>query len=399
VAPARHPAEPLTSRAAAAERPLENAMMHQTIPSGSPTVSEERDVHLRLDRLTKRYSDSVAVAALDLAVPKGELVALLGPSGCGKTTTLRMVAGLIKPTDGRIVVGGHDITATPTYRRDMGLVFQSYALFPHMNVAKNVAFGLEMRSVPKPEIERRVREALGMVRLEALAERKPRELSGGQQQRVALARALVIRPSILLLDEPLSNLDAKLRDEMRNEIRDIQQSLGITAVFVTHDQVEALSMCDKVVVMRGGRLEQVGTPVDVYEHPATPFVASFVGRTNRLEGTAEGDGRVSMGADVAQVRVSGRPGGKVEIMVRPHRMKLAEIGTGEDVASEGTNRLAGRLARVTFIGDLLQYHVDVGGTEIVVEAASDHGRGFRAVGTPVAVIWRIEDTMVFGRGA
>jgi putative spermidine/putrescine transport system ATP-binding protein len=392
----RHPIEPLTAPAAA-ERPLEKAMMHQTIRSGSPTVPDDRDVHLRLEGLSKRYGDSVAVATLDLAVPKGELVALLGPSGCGKTTTLRMVAGLIKPTDGRIVVGGHDITVMPPYRRDMGLVFQSYALFPHMSVAKNVAFGLEMRSVPKPEIERRVKEALGMVRLEALAERKPRELSGGQQQRVALARALVIRPSILLLDEPLSNLDAKLRDEMRNEIRDIQQSLGITAVFVTHDQVEALSMCDKVVVMRGGKLEQVGTPVDVYEHPTTPFVASFVGRTNRLEGTAQGDGRVAVGS--REARVPGRPGGMVEIMIRPHRMKLVEAGSGEDVAAEGVNRVAGSLTRVTFIGDLLQYHVDVDGAEIVVEAASDHGRGFRTVGTPVAVLWRVEDTMVFGRGA
>ncbi|EIM26351.1 ABC transporter ATP-binding protein [Microvirga lotononidis] len=370
-------------------------MMHQTIRSGSPTVSG-RDVHLRLDGLSKRYGDSVAVASLDLAVPKGELVALLGPSGCGKTTTLRMVAGLIKPTDGRIVVGGHDITVMPPYRRDMGLVFQSYALFPHMSVAKNVAFGLEMRSVPKAEIEQRVKQALAMVRLEALAERKPRELSGGQQQRVALARALVIRPSILLLDEPLSNLDAKLRDEMRNEIRDIQQNLGITAVFVTHDQVEALSMCDKVVVMRGGKLEQVGTPVDVYEHPTTPFVASFVGRTNRLEGTAQGDGRVSIGS--SEIRVPGRPGGRVEIMVRPHRMRLVETGSGQD-AAEGVNRVAGRLSRVTFIGDLLQYHVDVNGAEIVVEVASDHGRGFRTVGTPVAVLWRIEDTMVFGRCA
>jgi putative spermidine/putrescine transport system ATP-binding protein len=184
---------------------------------------------------------------------------------------------------------------------------------------------------------------------------------------------------------------------MRNEIRDIQQSLGITAVFVTHDQVEALSMCDKVVVMRGGRLEQMGTPVDVYEHPATPFVASFVGRTNRIEGIARGDGRVKIGG--TEVRVPGRPGGNVEIMIRPHRMKLVEAGSGEDMAAEETNRVAGRLTRVTFVGDLLQYHADVDGTEIVVEAASDHGRGFRTVGTPVAVLWRVEDTMVFGRSA
>ncbi|MBF9232311.1 ABC transporter ATP-binding protein [Microvirga alba] len=372
-------------------------MMHQKILSGTPTASTDSDVHLRLDGLTKRYGDSVAVAALDLAVPKGELVALLGPSGCGKTTTLRMVAGLITPSDGRIIVGGSDITTTPTYKRDMGLVFQSYALFPHMTVAKNVAFGLEMRSVPKHEIEKRVKEALAMVRLEALSERKPRELSGGQQQRVALARALVIRPSILLLDEPLSNLDAKLRDEMRTEIRDIQQSLGITAVFVTHDQVEALSMCDKVVVMKGGKLEQIGSPIDVYEAPATPFVASFVGRTNRLEGSANGDGTVIIGTAV--LRVPGRPGGKVEILVRPHRIKLVDANASPEGSAERFNRLAGTLTRVTFVGDLLQYHVDVAGTEVIVEAASDHGRGFWKAGAPVALSWRVEDTMVFGRGA
>jgi putative spermidine/putrescine transport system ATP-binding protein len=372
-------------------------MMHQKPLSGTPTASSDGETHLRLDGLTKRYGDSLAVAALDLAVPKGELVALLGPSGCGKTTTLRMVAGLIKPSDGRIVVGTNDITTMPAYQRDMGLVFQSYALFPHMNVARNVAFGLEMRSVPKAEIETRVREALAMVRLEALAERRPRELSGGQQQRVALARALVIRPSILLLDEPLSNLDAKLRDEMRNEIRDIQQSLGITAVFVTHDQVEALSMCDKVVVMKGGKLEQVGTPVDVYENPTTPFVASFVGRTNRLEGIAQGNGTVLVG--IMAVQVPGRPGGPVEILVRPHRIRLVDGDAAQGGSGDGMNRLTGRLTRVTFIGDVLQYNVDVAGTEIAVEAASDHGRGIRTVGAPVALAWRVEDTMVFGRSA
>ncbi|MCB8819801.1 ABC transporter ATP-binding protein [Microvirga rosea] len=372
-------------------------MMHQTILSGTPTALTSRDAHLRLDGLTKRYGDTEAVAALNLDVPKGELVALLGPSGCGKTTTLRMIAGLITPSGGRIVVGRSDITQMPVYRRDMGLVFQSYALFPHMTVARNVAFGLEMRGVSKPEIEQRVREALAMVRLEPLAERRPRELSGGQQQRVALARALVIRPSILLLDEPLSNLDAKLRDEMRNEIRDIQQNLGITAVFVTHDQVEALSMCDKVVVMKGGKLEQVGTPVDVYEHPATPFVASFVGRTNRLEAMGKGDGTAIAGGAV--LRIPSRAQGPVEIMMRPHRVRLTDSDGASASGGEGTNRLDGRLSRVTFVGDLLQYHVDVSGTELVVEAASDHGRVFRAVGAPVSLMWRVEDTMVFGRTA
>ena len=230
-------------------------------------------------------------------------MALLGPSGCGKTTTLRMVAGLIKPTDGRIVVGGHDITVMPPYRRDMGLVFQCYALFPHMTVAKNVPLGWRCATCRRPKSQR-VKEALAMVRLEALAERKPREFSGGQQQRVALARALVIRPSTLLLDEPLSNLDAKLRDEMRNEIRDIQQSLGITAVFVTHDQVEALSMCDKVVVMRGGKLEQIGTPVEVYEHPAIA-VRGLLRRSHQSAGR-RGEGR-RYGAGGHDVRQSSDP--------------------------------------------------------------------------------------------
>lgn len=369
-------------------------MQHKNL-SAAPSASTESNAHLRLDGLTKRYGESFAVASLDLSVPKGELVALLGPSGCGKTTTLRMVAGLITPSEGRIVVGGNDITAMPPYQRDMGLVFQSYALFPHMSVAKNVAFGLEMRKVPKAEIATRVKDALAMVRLEALAERKPRELSGGQQQRVALARALVIQPSILLLDEPLSNLDAKLRDEMRNEIRDIQQNLGITAVFVTHDQVEALSMCDKVVVMKAGKLEQIGTPVEVYEQPASPFVASFVGRTNRLEGMAKGDGTIQVGG--IALKVPTRTSGPVDIMMRPHRIRLLEAT--RDPADDSTNQIHGTIKRVTFVGDLLQYHVDVEGSEIIVEAASDHGRGIRNVGMPVTLSWRVEDTMVFGRSA
>ena len=215
--------------------------------------------HLVLERLEKRYGDSTVVSSLDLTVKRGEFIALLGPSGCGKTTTLRMTAGLVPASGGRIVIGAEDVTRLPEgrTRRDIGLVFQNYALFPHMTVAQNVAFGLEMRSVPKPEMQKRVSEALALVQLEAYGARRPRELSGGQQQRVALARALVIRPSLLLLDEPLSNLDAKLREEMRVEIRDIQRRLGITTVFVTHDQVEALSMCDRVAVMGGGRLVQV----------------------------------------------------------------------------------------------------------------------------------------------
>ncbi|WZB69991.1 ABC transporter ATP-binding protein [Achromobacter xylosoxidans] len=232
--------------------------------------------YLLLDGVTKRYSgQQAAVDDLHLALPRGKLLGLLGPSGCGKTTTLRMIAGLLSVTSGHIRVSGDDISNKPPHQRDIGLVFQNYALFPHMSAAQNVAFGLEMRGVGKAEIQARVDEALEMVRLPGYGSRRPREMSGGQQQRVALARALVIRPRILLLDEPLSNLDAKLRDEMRLEIRDIQQRLGITTVFVTHDQVEALTMCDVVGVMAGGRLAQLGTPQDIYERPATLFVADF----------------------------------------------------------------------------------------------------------------------------
>jgi putative spermidine/putrescine transport system ATP-binding protein len=224
-------------------------------------------------------------------VKQGEMVALLGPSGCGKTTTLRMVAGFVAPSAGRVLIGGTDVTQAPPHARDTGMVFQSYALFPHMTVAANVAFGLEMRRVGRAERDTRVREALRLVRLDGLEDRLPRQLSGGQQQRVALARALVVNPAVFLLDEPLSNLDAKLRGEVRMEIRALQQRLGLTTLIVTHDQEEALTMADRLVVMERGRVRQVGTAEELYERPADPFVAGFVGQCNLIEGTLEEAGR------------------------------------------------------------------------------------------------------------
>ena len=239
---------------------------------------------LDLDRVSKRFGDHVAVDDLRLGVDKGEFVALLGPSGCGKTTTLQMIAGFVELTSGAIRLDGRDLADISPAKRGLGIVFQSYALFPHMTAAENVAFGLEMRGVGRTERDARVREALAMVGLTGFAERYPRRMSGGQQQRVALARALVIRPNVLLLDEPLSNLDAKLREEMQIELRQIQRNLGTTTVLVTHDQIEAMALSDRIVVMNQGRVEQIGTPQETYERPASAFVSHFLGKTNEFCG-------------------------------------------------------------------------------------------------------------------
>ncbi len=349
---------------------------------------------LSIRSLTKRYETMVAVDDLNLEIAKGELVAFLGPSGCGKSTSLRMIAGLAPATSGTISIGGKDVTQLAPYRRDIGLVFQSYALFPHMSVLKNVMFGLEMRKVPAAEAERRAREAIAMVQLEGREDRRPAQLSGGQQQRVALARALVIQPSILLFDEPLSNLDAKLRDEMRSEIRSIQKRLGITSIFVTHDQVEALSMCDKVAVLNGGRLEQLGTPNDLYERPATAFVASFVGRTNRLSGVAEGN-RISVGGKA--LRAPGASKGKVELMVRPHRMVMTAAGeTMPDFGGEPINSIDGEIRDVYYAGDILHYEIDAGGQVMSVERTTSGGETPVSPGSAVNLTWRVADTLVFG---
>ena len=292
-------------------------------------------------------------------------------------------------------MGGRDLTEVPPYRRDMGMVFQSYALFPHMSVAANVAFGLKMRKVDRAETAERVREAIALVRLQGREDRRPAQLSGGQQQRVALARALVVRPQILLLDEPLSNLDAKLRDEMRTEIRDIQRRLGITAIFVTHDQSEALTMCDKVAVLNGGALEQVGTPHDLYERPATPFVAGFVGRTNRIAVELV-RGEAVLGG--ARLRLPDDRSGPAELLVRPHRIQLTpgaqpcppnpgHVGPGHVVQ--------GTIARATYAGDLLQYEVAVGAHTVLVERSTVTDDAILPPGTPVTLAWRAEDTLVF----
>jgi len=308
--------------------------------------------HLLLDRLTKRFGSNLpAVDGLSLGVPRGALLALLGPSGCGKTTTLRLIAGLERADAGRVVVADRDITALAPEARNMGVVFQSYALFPHMTAAANVGFGLEARRLPRAERDARVAEALALVGLTHLAARKPRALSGGQQQRVALARALSIRPELLLLDEPLSALDAQLRDGVREEIRALQRRLGTTAVFVTHDQAEALAMADLVAVMDHGRLEQCGTPEELFERPATPFVAGFVGRSSRFAATVESPGQVRIGGHALHAAETSSPG-PAQAFIRPHRVTFADTGLPARVTTRTYEGATALLALETPIGAL-----------------------------------------------
>jgi len=350
-------------------------------------------VYLEVESLEKRYGQfAPSVSNLSFSLGQGELLGLLGPSGCGKTTTLRMISGLVQATAGKIRVGGQDVTRLPTYRRNMGVMFQSYALFPHMTIAENIAFGLRMRKVPREDLARRVDTALAMVRLDGVANRKPRELSGGQQQRVALARALVVEPDILLLDEPLSNLDAKLRDNMRNEIREIQQRLRMTTVFVTHDQTEAMAICDRIIVMNRGKLEQIGTPHEIYEAPATPMVADFVGRINRLDGQWRSDGAVAIGSSV--IRAPSRGTGRVLVMIRPHRIALAAAGTAQ-AESAGDNVVSGTIRQVTYIGDMLQYAAETTGGIVHVEKSTNSAAEVFQPGDAVSLHWKASDTLTF----
>ncbi len=354
--------------------------------------------HIRIDKLTFDYGgERPAVDTLSFDIAKGEFIGLLGPSGCGKSTTLRMFAGLLAPTSGKIIMGGEDIVSRPPWERNLGLVFQSYALFPHMTVAQNVAFGLRLRKVGKEESAARVAEALRAVRLEGFGNRRPAELSGGQQQRVAIARAIVIEPEILLLDEPLSNLDARLRDEMRFEIRDIQSRTGITTLFVTHDQQEALTMCDRIAVMNGGKLEQIGTPVEIYDKPATPFVAGFIGRANSVPATLrlgpgaprlEHEGQALPAPDLQELPSDAADGAKLAAMVRPHAIQLSrQDGDG----------LTARVNRSVFVGSVIEVELELaGGHKLVAELRPGSAEAQLAQpGADVALTWRTTDMRIF----
>lgn len=338
---------------------------------------------LSLRALSKHFGTAVAVKHVDLDVKDGELVALLGPSGCGKTTTLRMVAGFIAPTAGQILIGDQDVTGSRPFERDTGMVFQSYALFPHMSVAQNVSFGLEMRKVGKADRAIRVMEALKMVRLDHLAERLPRELSGGQQQRVAVARALAVNPAVFLLDEPLSNLDAKLRAEVRLQIRALQQRLGLTTLIVTHDQEEALTMADRLVVMDQGAVQQVGTAEELYERPANAFVAGFVGRCNLVSGTQHQEGFCPLNS-LALLPAQGDLG-KAIFALRPERVA---------VEVDGSDGVAGRVSAITYLGSQTEYHVDVAGNPMIsVQPTPQAGDRLKQlkVGDQVRLRWAASD--------
>ena len=351
---------------------------------------------------SKRFGDVVAVDEVDLEIGDGEFFALLGPSGCGKTTTLRMIAGLDIPSEGRLAIFGEEVASWPPDRRPVNTVFQAYALFPHMTVAQNIAFGLQMRGIRGAEADRQVAEATALVRLEGMEQRRPSQLSGGQQQRVALARALVNHPKVLLLDEPLGALDLKLRQEMQTELKALQREVGITFIFVTHDQEEALAMSDRVGVMSDGRLLQVGTPTQVYEHPANRFVADFIGRTNLLEGVVEGPTamRLDSGAVVA-VETDLAAGTPAALSVRPEQVRLH--GRGE--APDGAPSLDGVILDATYLGHAFVYTVAIGpaagaGTTsggertATITARAETGSAALAAGEPVSVAWSPATTTV-----
>jgi spermidine/putrescine transport system ATP-binding protein len=341
--------------------------------------------HVQLESLTKRFDEVTAVDEISLEIRPGEFFSLLGPSGCGKTTTLRMIAGFEPPTAGKILLDGTNVATWAPNRRNVNTVFQHYALFPFLSVAENVAFGMRYKSIPKAQRQDRVAEALSLVQLTGYEKRRPGQLSGGQQQRVALARALVLRPAVLLLDEPLGALDAKIRKQLRLELKALQEEVGITFVFVTHDQEEALSMSDRMAVMNRGRIEQIGTPAEVYEDPATMFVADFLGVTNLMEAEAVGwrDGECTLRhGDFHLHSCCGEVGlrGPVRVVIRPERIQLLEHGAIQD------NCLPGMVERSVYVGSTLHVFVRlVGGATIQVWITNTGQASARRPGTPVSV--------------
>ncbi len=348
--------------------------------------------HLALRQVAKSYGGATILDRIDLTIARGELVALLGPSGCGKTTLLRVVAGLASPDAGQVALAGRDVTRVPPHKRRIGVVFQSYALFPHLTVAGNVAFGLKLQGLRRAEIDDRVKRVLGLVQLDHLASRTISALSGGQQQRVALARAIAVEPDLLLFDEALSALDRKLREEMQGELRRLLREIGATAIFVTHDQDEALTMSDRVAVMNKGRIEQLADPVTLYSRPASLFALSFVGLSAQIAGTVAGarDGLVEVDTPAGRLTANGnfRVGSAVIVVVRPEHVRLGEGGAG--------NSTAGVVRSTSFHGSRLRFEVDAGGARLLSELADLNSATPRA-GETIKLCWPIAETFAFPR--
>jgi putative spermidine/putrescine transport system ATP-binding protein len=357
-------------------------------------MSESRRAgDLVLEGLVKRFGDLAAVDGVDLGLPGGKLISFLGPSGCGKTTLLRMIAGLERPTAGRVFLDGEDITDHPPHTRDIGMVFQTLALFPHLNVTGNVGYGMRIRGVAGAEVRRRVAELLDLVSLQGVGERRISQLSGGQRQRVATARALALEPKLFLLDEPLSALDANLREDLQVELRLLQQKLGITTVMVTHDQREAMTMSDVVVVMNRGRIEQVGAPLEVYRRPSSAFVARFIGTTNLLEAQPSGDGSVRIAGRRFSLSIKevAPAGGEMLVSVRPEDARIVDAGSFAD------NTLPGSVVFVRDLGELHQCYLDCGLDDHVVVAASARDHAAVSQGDSVAVFFPPEACVVVRR--
>jgi spermidine/putrescine ABC transporter ATP-binding subunit len=356
---------------------------------------------VQLEQVTKRFGETVAVSNFTLDVQSGEFLCLLGPSGCGKTTLLRMLAGLEEPTEGTIKLTGEVVNGIPAYKRDTAMVFQNWALFPHKNVFDNISFGLKMRGVPKAIRQERVKEYLDMVRLPGLERRMPGQLSGGQQQRVALARALIIEPKVLLMDEPLSNLDLKLRQQMRVEIRQIQKRIGITTIFVTHDQTEALELSDRVVVVNQGHIEQVGLPAEVYEQPATRFVADFIGESNFFEGTV-----VSVNSTTAvfktrsglsinmMSRTDLTEGSECSLAVRPELIGISPLSSDGGVSFD--NSVPGKILMKTYLGAFIRYDIDLDDeNRIFIDRRISPDEPTYSVGDEINVGWSADGCVCF----
>jgi len=345
---------------------------------------------VQLVDLVKRFGDFTAVTGLNLDMPSGEFFSLLGPSGCGKTTTLRMIAGFERPSEGQILLDGQDMAQTPPHRRNVNTVFQNYALFPHLTVEENVAFGLKYKDVSKQEMRDRVGSSLELVALTGFEKRRPTQLSGGQQQRVALARALILNPAVLLLDEPLGALDAKLRKRLQIELKALQEEVGITFIYVTHDQEEALTMSDRIAVMSQGSVEQVGPPKEIYEEPATAYVADFLGVSNLMEATAAGETSGSCSVSIGEFRFTAGQGdadtrGQAKVTIRPERVDLEAQGTS------GENRVPGMVERVVYVGSVLQVFVNLAPGERIQAWMQNEGGALPfESGAPVTVHFPVE---------